>query len=518
MALVSKRRALICIGVTVLLVLVSLQLLIAFQLSRHEHETASDTNHLSIEKVASRRRIRRISHEKTLFVDNATIYNATLRIPGHDDRIPDGIFNGIPIYFNKSPKDSTVSCVGENYQADAWMYRSCHFRHFCFDIEAIEYVIVQSPEEKKWLEFAKRDPLIGTSSIMNTTVSLGGLNPKWQRKNFRRLEWFPRVVDQMNGYYELPSHITWIPFHSMAGFNAGHLVWDDFLPIYTLLSIFGFLGDDMQLLLTRYELEQEALWATCDSTEENEGKCKKLFGKFLPAMGVDPSTFSTTEDFRFETARERKSNYVCARYGAAGIAMLTDHGTKAHGWEPKDYTTTHNTGRGTALYAFRNFLMQNLKLPDQPLQKQAPHVITFSVLSSHSFTRSQNYNTQMNAVKSTFSTDELVVHGHVMEKMSVQEQVTLAGKSAIFVTSSGGGAVTATFLPRGASLIIYYVGDGSRENNKVTGKPARLDWDLFNHMSYIRVHWLPVKNMNTPQGLETFLQLIRNELHVISQL
>jgi hypothetical protein len=304
----------------------------------------------------------------------------------------------------------------------------------------------------------------------------------------------------------------------MAGFNAGHLVWDDFLPIYTLLSIFGLLGDDVQPLLTRYQLKQSALWATCDYIQENKDKCKALFAKFLPSMGVDPSTFSTTEDFRFETAGNRKSNHVCARYGAAGIAMLTDHATKAHGWEPKDYTTTHNTGRGASLYTFRNFLMQNLKLPNPPLQTQAPYVITFSMLSSHSFKRSQDYITQMKAVNDTFSTDELLVHGRVMQKLSVHEQVKLAARSAIFVTTSGGGAVTATFLPRGASLIIYYVGDGSRENNKVTGKPARLDWDLFNHMSYIRVHWLPVKDMNTPQGVATFLQLIQNELHVISQL
>jgi hypothetical protein len=514
MALVSQRGALISLGV----LLVSLQLLIVFQLSLHE--AVSDTNHLSIENVASERRKRR-PH----FLDTVT-QKATRRIPVNDTRIPDGSFNGIPIHYTNNPNDSTstVSCVGENYQEDAWMYRSCQFRHFCFDIDAKEYVIVQSPEEQKWLEFVKRDPLIGTSSTMNITVSLGGLNPKWQRKHFRRLEWFPRVVDKMdNGYYELPSHYTWVPFHSMAGFNAGHLVWDDFLPIYTLLSIFGLFENDMQRpLLTRYELKHEALWATCDFLNENKVKCEKLFGKFLPSMGVEPGTFSTTEDFRFEitttTTKTRKSNYVCARYGAAGIAMLTDHATKAHGWEPKDYKTTHNTGRGAALYAFRNFLMHNLKLPNQPLQTQAPYAISFSMLSSHSSKRSQDYITQMKAVNRTFSTDELVVHGHVMEDLTVQEQVKLASTSAIFVTTSGGGAVTATFLPRGASLIIYYVGDGSRENNKQTGKPARLDWDLFNHMSYIRVHWLPVKDMNSPQGLATFLQLIRNELHVISQL
>jgi hypothetical protein len=115
--------------------------------------------------------------------------------PVNGTRIPDENFNGIRIYYTKNPAtDSSVSCLGENYQEDAWMYRSCQFRHFCFGIEAKEYVVVRSPKEREWLEFVKRDPLIGTSSTMNNiTVSLGGLNPKWQRKNFGRLEWFLRV-------------------------------------------------------------------------------------------------------------------------------------------------------------------------------------------------------------------------------------------------------------------------------------------------------------------------------------
>jgi hypothetical protein len=162
--------------------------------------------------------------------------------------------------------------------------------------------------------------------------------------------------------------------------------------------------------------------------------------------------------------------------------------------------------------------MQNLGITSEPLRPQAPFDITFSMSSSESYLRSQDYITQMKAVNSTFSSDEVRVHGHVMKELSVEEQIMLASKSAIFVTSSGGGAVTATFLPRGATLIIYYIGNGSIEKNKKTFKPARLDWDLFNHMSYIRVHWLPVKDMNSPKGVATFLQLIRNELHVISHL
>lgn len=150
-------------------------------------------------------------------------YRASQKVKVDNNRIPDGTFNGINIYYKEEPTDSTVSCVGENYQTDAWIFRSCQFRHLCFDITEQEYVLFQSPEERQWMQHSRNDTLIGTSSNMNVTVALGGLNPKWTKKAWPKLEWFPKVVPDIltGGYYELSPHISWVPFHSFAGFNAG---------------------------------------------------------------------------------------------------------------------------------------------------------------------------------------------------------------------------------------------------------------------------------------------------------
>jgi hypothetical protein len=256
---------------------------------------------------------------------NATIDNDRIVAPA------DGSFNGIPIIYKDQPMEySTVSCVGENYQPDTFLYRSCQFRHsFCFDVEDKEFVIVQSPQERSWLaQHTQPGSLIGTAVNTNISVALGGLNAKWGLKDYSQLEWFPRVLEKpVDGYYQLPDNYVWVPYHSMAGFNAGHLVWDDFLAIHTLLTMFGLVGDDslaLQPLLTRYVLKTAPLWATCDYTDILKSKCKNIMPKFLPLMGVDSSTFSTTEDFRLETNNaQHKSKYVCSRYGAAGIGMLT---------------------------------------------------------------------------------------------------------------------------------------------------------------------------------------------------
>jgi hypothetical protein len=279
--------------------------------------------------------------------------------------------------------------------------------------------------------------------------------------------------------------------------------------------MFGMLEAGLQPLLTRYVLKDDPLWASCDLRDDNKKKCESLFTKFLPALGVDPNAFSSTEDFRLVTKQAKTSKYVCARQGAAGIGMLTDHGVKAHGWEAKDYATTHNMGRGPLLYAFRNFMLQNLNISTTPISFEPPFKVIFSQFSSESYRRRTDFKTQLEALEKAFSPNELEAAGHVMKKLSIHEQVQIASESAIFVTSCGGGAVTATFLPRGATLIVFYDGSGGRMSNRKTKNPARLDWDLFNHMSYLRVHWLPIQVMNTPDGLKLFSELIRNELHVL---
>jgi hypothetical protein len=295
------------------------------------------------------------------------------------------------------------------------------------------------------------------------------------------------------------------------------LVGDDFLPIFTLLEMFGMQSEaGMKPLLTRYVLKDDALWATCDSRDENKAKCAALFAKFLPAMNVDPSSFSTTEDFVFQPNTQKKSKYVCAQHGAAGMAFLTDHGTKAHGWEPTDYQSTHNMGRGPMIYAFRNFMLQNLNIPTTPLYfQQEPYNVVFSKFSSRSGKRRTGFEKQLASVQAEFSSEKVLVRGEEMQTLSLVEQATMASQAAVWVTSCGGGAVTATFLPRGAAVIIYYDPKGSIVRNKPRGTPARLDWDLFNHMSHLRVHWLPTPNMHTPEGLKVLNELIRSELHVI---
>jgi len=156
---------------------------------------------------------------------------------------PDGVINNVNVYFRDKSIESHVQCVGENFREDSWQYRSCKFTNLCFDVQKREYFLFQSKSEKK-LETRMEMDIFKTThtsavSMKGLNVALGAINLKW-RSDVNKIKWFPTVVDEphQGGYYELPANYVFLPYHSLNAMNPGHLVWDDFLPIYNLLVMF----------------------------------------------------------------------------------------------------------------------------------------------------------------------------------------------------------------------------------------------------------------------------------------
>ena len=112
-----------------------------------------------------------------------------------------GTFNGFNMRYREGPIHSSVHCVGSNFESKdgmrlAWMYRSCRFQHFCFDLDKRDFVLFRSKEERALIELSRNDTFFEPSSTMtNTSVSLGSINNKWNfvKKGVHRLEWFPEV-------------------------------------------------------------------------------------------------------------------------------------------------------------------------------------------------------------------------------------------------------------------------------------------------------------------------------------
>jgi hypothetical protein len=445
----------------------------------------------------------------------------------------DGTFNGYPVYFRQDVKEieTTSHCVGENYQeGKSWMHRSCEFSFFCFDTATKDFVVFQSPEDEKIYVHVDLNPFLDVSqsflkqgSNKTNTVSLGGINLKWA-DGIHRLEWFPEIrslrPDETLSFYELPTSVVMVPFHSMNAANPGHLVWDDFMAIWTLQTMFQ-LEKNTDLLMMRYILKDgvRGLWASCEWTDEKTEDCARMLRKFLPLMlGMDPvhKDMPTTEKFSFELKNgdsgNPKSNLICAKHGLAGIGALSDHGTsKLHGWEDRDYETTQNHGRGGMIYEFRNFMLRNMGYPVE-FDHKPPFRIVFSERSSNIGHRNLDFAKQKEILARSFNPSYVSVESYVFSELSLTEQLDIASQTSIYITTCGGGAVTSMFMPRGSSVIMYYLEYGGVVHGKETGKPARLDWDLFNNMAYLKVHWLPVGTMGMDADVQAFLLLIQHEL------
>lgn len=499
-----------------------------------------------------------------------------------------GTFNNHPITLEKFTDNfaSTVACVGENFNHEtSWMYRSCDFSNLCFDLVENDFIYIVSREEHNLQELVRqyntlaekgrRDIMLGNvaktyiahnrkmverwqrikdpislasfSSAPSKFLSIGGINPSWthnQTHGYPILKWFPKQItlDQVKqtspqGYYQISDpNAVFIPFHSFSAMNVGHLFWDDFLPLYIILNMFGYINQKKKPLkpvLVRYGNmpgKEHALWATCEFRQENQERCRNVFAKFLFAMGIPTiDLMSTREDTKLTLNNtSNHARYVCARNGVAGIGMLTDHGLKKHGWERQDYYSMHNTGRGSTLYNYRNFLMSNMGFTSKEIemnvleQSTVPKIV-ISKYSSSSKPRQTGYDEEKRALKDAFG-NRIKVSNHIFAGMSAVEQVHAVKDASIMITSAGGGAVTAMFLPRGASLIVYYSEDSnvaSDDNDKSesywlnnTIKDGHLDWDYLNNMGYLRVHWLPIRRL---QGQDTtiLVDLIKAELEFI---
>jgi hypothetical protein len=370
------------------------------------------------------------------------------------------------------------------------------------------------------------------ASLSSLPLAVGGINPRWQGKEFNqgieKVKWAPKVLGELpTKYYMLEDDVVLVPFHSFAGHNVGHLLWDDFLPIYTLLQIFGFLEKDdasssydYRPLLIRLDT-LPTLYASCEIRRNKKSGCAQNFHKFLPLMGIDPNTFTTLKEVQLTTNNNNKnpdtSIPICARHAVAGLGMLTDHGLKDHGWEPLATDAVHNVGKGPQLYQFRNFMIRNMGLPVVPpslVQQQQFHIL-LNAHSSRDAERDFGLEEQHRVLTAAFPTTRVSVVK--LSDYTLQEQVELVSqRTNIFVSTCGGGSMTAFFLPRGASLILYYAEKSGFNFDKfaLTGGPAILDWDLFNNVGYLRVHWLPIGTMNTQEGLEALMYLIRHEMDV----
>ena len=290
---------------------------------------------------------------------------------------------------------------------------------------------------------------------------------------------------------------------------------------------------------------------SCDLRPKKKVGCKENFDRFLPLFGVPEETFSTLTEVRLTESKSdqsspstlhRRQYPVCSKHAVAGLGWLTDHGIRDHGWMTNneeyslDVAIARNVGRGPELYAFRNFLLQNIGFKTVSRRHTSTNnnqPIRFRILlSSHSSNdpeRNFSFEEHHKVLSEAFPTTDISTVQ--LSKMPLPEQIELISQPSnreqsqtnnnehvVFVTACGGGSITGFFLPRGSSMILYYPEHGGYDFSSkfnLTGGQAMLDWDLFNNLGYIRTHWLPIGSMNEQEGLDALVYLVKHEMDVV---
>ncbi|GAX27153.1 hypothetical protein FisN_13Lh299 [Fistulifera solaris] len=438
--------------------------------------------------------------------------------PLQEEFITEATLNGIPVSFHPSGRgSSTIQCT----ESEDWRFRSCLYTQLCLDTEQHDFVLLYETDDQYQQLMESRN---------SSTVAIGGINPRWDihspgdnpsTKGSEKLAWFPRIVRADEGVYQLPSSLVLIPFHSMAAHNVGHMLWDDFYPIYRLLQMFDLLHEH-QFLLMRYQLS-EALYASCDIRRNKRLGCHANFQTFLrPIMGVDPTTFSTTRSFQWNHTVHRTSPLICVSKGVAGIGTLTDHGLADHGWDYLGHHVPHNLGHARDFWDFGRWALQNAVSHAAPTN--VPKIV-FSLESSKDWDRRLDFVPYREALQAALQRGDIPVQmeAHRFWELSVEQQLQLTASTTILIaTCGGGGVLPVTFLPRGSSMVVFYNPEGGYEYS--TGErrpdwPVRLDWDLLQHAAaHVRVHWFPIRVADNRLGpvpdedLDLFVKLIRHEL------
>eukprot|EP00656_Telonema_subtile_P049934 TRINITY_DN632_c0_g1_i4.p1 TRINITY_DN632_c0_g1~~TRINITY_DN632_c0_g1_i4.p1 ORF type:complete len:634 (+),score=105.01 TRINITY_DN632_c0_g1_i4:91-1992(+) len=323
------------------------------------------------------------------------------------------------------------------------------------------------------------------------------------------------------------------------GHNFGHLLYDEVLPWFTLLDMFGYGHVTDSVLLENENFnwkyphhvspEEMKTWKyippqnTCakfkrsndtgiayndnhdgdlqfdgdtpvqspadqmdDEEKENMENvlkvCDKLVKRAVPLMSRRPRREFPAQAMGASAG----APLLCFDTVLAGVGLLTEHCTdnSAHGDMPdtiEEQPTYCNAGRGGHFWRFRVHTLKMIGAMDKPCVRGKPLQVLWSIRASSTFDRfegdaERNWFSHARKFKSKLG----IVKTHKAKELSMLEQVQDTADSAVMVTLGGGGASHALWLPRGGTLII------------VSPIDLKDDFVLWAHLSHVTVRWVEV--------------------------
>jgi hypothetical protein len=208
---------------------------------------------------------------------------------------------------------------------------------------------------------------------------------------------------------------------------------------------------------------------------------------------------------------------VCAKHTLTGMGQFGSHATHhydgAYRYRPRtmrveldDEIEPLKHGYSAFFRRFREFMMKQLGVLDvarDVLDSQPAKLLFAMNVSTREPRASFPLDQLMHGMESRLDANRVRMEALVMHQYSIEQQVEMISQTKIFFTAVGGGTFPCIFLPEGAHLVLFYV-DGY------------LDWDYWNNMAHLNVHWVPFDHATDPQYYPLFQDFIEEILGVPS--
>jgi hypothetical protein len=354
-------------------------------------------------------------------------------------------FGGRQLLLSNESHISSVHCLSETFNetrtlTPGALYRSCRYYNMCYHVKEKRLVLFPSVQHWKLLSrlhqniyLATVSKAVMTSAVMQTAPDqTPAANPLYLNHS------------SDNRYYYVMNNdedIVWIPIEPV---SCESVLWDVYLPVYTLVEMFDFQDKLWRLLLlpgtkcTREQLEE-----------------------YSDMMGLSARDIMSASDGFVSLSNEDGYNqFICLRRSVMGMGAYGDHQvirSTQHLKEPElKKIPPNHIRRETNLRGFRERCLVNLNLTPR---RAKPYIVAYS---------------------DSVSADLLAlsVPGIQLIKLSPVEpwrqQIGVTSKAAILVLASNEDKTAAMFLPEGATLILV-------------GK-AQEDWDLWSNNALLRLH------------------------------
>ena len=370
--------------------------------------------------------------------------------------------DGYPLFSApKSRQYSSFYCIGGRGRENAEADRSCRWQNLCYRPSTDRWLFYQDPASKGSWPVVLMD-----HGVVQTSFPPHFLNLRSMGIASDAQYWAPEQV-----FAAIPAEAAvprvhadradvYLLYHPHYPSNIGHVIGDDFFPLFNLQQSFGMLSNDAQLLLSR-DCERIFLPGAPKKAEA----CHRFMGMLTPGMTGRPWLAATQPDLAEKLGMKAGTDLLCFENVLAGSGP---------------WGFQQSLGKAAAWWQYHAFYLSNLGL--SPSHTPRRHRITVSVKDGK---RSIYNNGDMVAHLQAAFPQHQVEAVELYELGGWRQELSYLLDTTVLITPCGGVSMSAMFLPHGSALVVVDYWHVTKNNS--VGMEER----LWANLGYVRPFHYP---------------------------